>query len=186
METKVIIDAGHGIDTPGKRSPKWADGSILYEYKFNREIALRLHHDLKAHGVNSIILNPEIEDVPLQERVNRVKTIHRENPSCILVSIHANAGGGTGWECFTRTTASKKLGDVFSRNASTLLAGAWRNRGHKQANFAILNTPCPSVLTENFFMDTQKDCEFIQTEKGKRLVTRLHVKSILEYLCVNT
>ena len=32
---KILIDAGHGIDTPGKRSP---DGSFR-EYLWNREIA---------------------------------------------------------------------------------------------------------------------------------------------------
>ena len=34
---KVIIDNGHGIDTKGKRSPKWADGSQLFEWEFNYE-----------------------------------------------------------------------------------------------------------------------------------------------------
>lgn len=33
---KILIDNGHGKETPGKRSPVWPDGSQLYEYEFNR------------------------------------------------------------------------------------------------------------------------------------------------------
>ena len=44
---RILIDAGHGIDTPGKRSP---DGSFL-EYLWNREIAEMLY-DL-GYGVIS-------------------------------------------------------------------------------------------------------------------------------------
>lgn len=39
---KIFNDNGHGIDTPGKRSP---DGRFL-EYKFNLEIAVRIVSDL--------------------------------------------------------------------------------------------------------------------------------------------
>ena len=35
---KILIDNGHGIDTPGKRSP---DG-VLREYAWNRHIAGRV------------------------------------------------------------------------------------------------------------------------------------------------
>ena len=36
--TLIIIDEGHGRDTPGKRSPLWSDGTQLYEWEFNRFI----------------------------------------------------------------------------------------------------------------------------------------------------
>ena len=39
---KILIDNGHGENTPGKRSPKWADGSQLFEWKYTREIARRV------------------------------------------------------------------------------------------------------------------------------------------------
>ncbi len=35
---KVLIDNGHGAETPGKRSP---DGRLL-EYAYTREIAIRV------------------------------------------------------------------------------------------------------------------------------------------------
>ena len=36
---KVLLDNGHGENTPGKRSPKWSDGSQLFEWEYAREIA---------------------------------------------------------------------------------------------------------------------------------------------------
>ena len=46
---KIIIDNGHGSDTPGKRSP---DGRFL-ECKFNREIAARVVSDLIDRGFDA-------------------------------------------------------------------------------------------------------------------------------------
>lgn len=41
---KILIDAGHGINTPGKKSP---DGR-LKEYEWARDIAQRLEANLKS------------------------------------------------------------------------------------------------------------------------------------------
>ena len=37
----ILLDNGHGNDTPGKRSPIWPDGSQLLEWQFNRDIVTR-------------------------------------------------------------------------------------------------------------------------------------------------
>ena len=38
----VILDNGHGSETSGKRSPKWADGKQIFEYEFNRDVVKRI------------------------------------------------------------------------------------------------------------------------------------------------
>ena len=104
---KILIDNGHGKETPGKRSPVWPDGSQLYEYEFNRDIARRVYAVLTARGVDCELIVSEICDISLAERVRRVNKIARVvGPSnCLLVSIHANAGGGTGWEAWRKPPA---------------------------------------------------------------------------------
>ncbi|WP_010664939.1 N-acetylmuramoyl-L-alanine amidase [Marinilabilia salmonicolor] len=185
---KVIIDNGHGVDTHGKRSPKWADGSQLFEWEFNRDIAKRLAKALKSKGVESVLIVPEQTDVELSERVRRVNEIYRRNPGSFLVSIHANAGGGTGWEVFTSVgeTRSDDIAECFVKSAEKLLP--WMNirkdmtdgDGDKEAQFYVLkHTHCPAVLTENLFMDTVEDCRFIMSEKGRQVITDLHVEAIL-------
>lgn len=186
---KVIIDNGHGINTAGKRSPVWPDGSQLFEYEFNRDIAKQLSRALDAYGIENILIVPEIEDIPLKERVKRINAYYKENPDSFLVSIHANAGGGTGWEVFTSKgeTKSDKLADSFAMCAEISLPN-FRIRkdmtdgdSDKEANFYILrNTICPAVLTENLFMDTKKDCDFIMNEKGRLEIVELHLNAILD------
>jgi len=89
---KVLIDNGHGEETPGKRSP---DG-MFREYAYNRLIARRLVTDLKDRGVDAELLVPEENDISLKERVQRVNDCCREHgkSNVILVSIHVNAAGG--------------------------------------------------------------------------------------------
>lgn len=63
----------------------------------------------------------------------------------------------------------------------------WKCRGHKEANYQIVKyTKCPAILTENFFMDTEKDCKFIMSEDGRQRVAELHVKLIKNIIKDNT
>lgn len=66
----ILIDNGHGLDTPGKHSP---DGKFL-EATYTREIARRVVADLTDRGYNAQLLVPEPEDIPLSERVRRINT----------------------------------------------------------------------------------------------------------------
>lgn len=183
---KILLDNGHGVDTPGKRSPKWPDGSQLFEYEFNRDIVKRIANELNALEIEHVIICPENIDISLQERVARANAIAKKY-DCLFVSVHANAGGGTGWEIFTSIgeTKSDKYATVFTKEAMNKLPG-WRIRKDlsdgdpdKEANFYVLkNTICPAVLTENMFMDTEKDCRFIMSEEGRRIIAAIHVDAI--------
>ena len=55
----VLIDNGHGDNTPGKRSP---DG-ILREYKYTREIAAEVQRQLQERGYQAQLLVPEVNDI---------------------------------------------------------------------------------------------------------------------------
>ena len=116
----ILIDNGHGLDTPGKRSP---DGEFL-EATYTREIARRVVADLTDRGHNAQLLVPEPEDIPLSERVRRINThcntLGKSN--VILISIHVNAAGNglqwlnaTGWSCYTSKgqTTSDLIAECF-------------------------------------------------------------------------
>ena len=54
-----------------------------------------------------------------------------------------------------------------------------QERGFIKENFTILyNTRCPAVLTENFFMDNEKDCLFILSDEGIERIAEMHFKAI--------
>ena len=84
---KVLIDNGHGSNTPGKRSP---DGR-LREYAYTREIASRLEMELRKNGIDAERIVKEEIDVPLAERCRRANEYKASE--AILVSIHCNAAG---------------------------------------------------------------------------------------------
>lgn len=191
--TIVILDNGHGRETSGKRSPIWPFGQ-LFEYEFNRDIAARVHSALLARGVRSVLLVPELNDIPLSMRSQRAnKKAAEAGGNAFLVSIHANAGKGTGWEIFTTkgTTKSDALATIFWEEAKAEFApDGWKMRSDmsdgdpdKESDFWILRkVSCPAVLTENFFMDTEKDCRLIMSEAGRARIAAVHIRAILKAL----
>lgn len=185
---KVILDAGHGQETDGKRSPIWEDGKQLLEWEFNRDIVKRIAKKLDKLRIPYHILTPEDRDISLGERVRRANAIYAEDKSAYLISVHANAGGGTGWEAFTddKIDLSDDYCDVLYRQAEDYLEG-WRIRtckangrkGKEEQFFILKNTKCPAVLTENLFMDNEKDCRFIMSDEGRDTIAQLHVDAIV-------
>ena len=194
MSKTIILDNGHGNNTPGKRSPKWEDGTQLFEYEFNRDIVKRIAAMLTKDKVNTIILVPESNDVSLQERCNRANRIYKSSGNnAILISVHGNAGGGTGWECYTTVgkTKSDSIATILCEEAAAEFAkDGWKIRSDmadgdpdKESQFYILkHTNCPAVLTENFFMDSKKDCKFMMSEEGRNRIARMHYKAIKRML----
>lgn len=190
MSKVIILDNGHGKETAGKRSPIWGDGSQLFEWEFNRDIVRRVAAVLKADGVNFEILVPEETDVSLPERCRRANEIYRNyKEKAFLVSVHANAGGGTGWEVYTSPgeTKADAIATVFAEEAQRVFVpDGWRMRfdyadgdPDKESAFYILkHTNCPAIITENFFMDTEKDCRFIMSEDGREQIADMHVAAI--------
>lgn len=194
MKPIVLLDNGHGKETAGKRSPVWSDGSQLFEWEFNRDIVRRIAEKLEADGIPYRVLVPEETDISLTERARRANEYAKEfNGKAYVLSIHANAGGGTGWEVYTSSgqTPSDAIATVFFEEAGReFVPDGWRMRSDysdgdpdKEANFAILTkTTCPAILTENFFMDTEKDCRFIMSEDGRERIANMHVAAIKRVL----
>ena len=176
---KVLLDNGHGENTPGKRSPKWSDGSQLFEWEYAREIAKGVYNQLRAKGIDAELLVKENIDVPLAERARRANEIAARygKTKTLLVSIHCK-------------TKADDLAQVFWDMANRMFGGTWKIRGDWsdgdgdwENNFYILKkTSCPAVLTENFFMDNETDCKFLLSPEGKAQIIQLHVDSILKYI----
>ena len=188
----IILDGGHGKETPGKRSPVWSDGAQLFEYEFSRDIVHRISDELLRLRIPHCILVPEVNDIPLSERVQRANRLNYQNGgNCFLLSIHANAAQkintATGWEChiYTDKTRSKDFAVLLANEANDEFAPEWKirqslsNQPYWISNLQILReTNCPAVLTENFFMDNEKDCRFILSDEGRDRIARMHAAAI--------
>ena len=185
---KILIDNGHGKETPGKCSP---DGR-LKEYAYTREIADRVVTGLQNEGIDAQRIVPGENDVALFERVRRVNAIGKD---AILVSIHCNAMGSgvewmpaNGWSVFVGNNASmnsKRLARQLAQVALNRKVKVRRPSPQKlywTANFYICQkTNCPAVLVENFFQDNKEDVEFLLSEEGKQCVTNILLEGITNY-----
>ena len=193
---KVLIDPGHGIDTPGKRSP---DGLFL-EYLWNRQIADLLLEKLVAMGIDASIVVTETNDVTLRNRVNRVNTIcNRLGASnVLLVSIHANAAGNgsswqnaKGWSCYTSKGKTRSdqvaecLYDAFEAEFPERKIRKDLTDGDRdwEENFYMLEkSRCPAVLLENFFYDNREECAWMLQDETKRRIASAAAKGIAKYV----
>ena len=189
----VLLDNGHGSNTPGKCSP---DGK-LKEYSYAREVVKGIHQALSEEGIDSHILTPEQTDISLKERVTRANKIYKDNnKQAILISVHCNAAGSDGkwhsakgWSVYVAQNASKnskKLANCIAEEAADSglkMRYYLPDQSYWVQSLAICrDTNCPAVLTENLFQDNKEDVEFLLSEEGKQKIIDLHVKGIKKYL----
>lgn len=192
---RVLLDAGHGIDTSGKRSP---DGLFL-EYKWNREIAELVFGLLEELGFDVDFVVTETNDIPLKTRVRRV------NEACsvigshnvLLLSIHSNAAGNgsqwmkaQGWSAYT--TKGKTRSDVAALCLYDAFEEEFPDRkirrdmsdgdpDWEEDFYIIKRTSCPAVLLENFFYDNQEECRWLLTEEAKKRIAKAIVNGVQYY-----
>ena len=195
----VILDNGHGENTPGKRSP---DGR-LREYSWARIVVNMIADSLEEMGIPFSILVPESEDIPLSERVKRANAIHNEQHKngklVILLSIHCNAAGNGEWKSARGWSAWTSKGVT----ESDIVANCLYEAAHEvldpkcmkvredcsdgdsdwESNFYIIyKSSMPAVLTENFFQDNREDVEYLLSEEGKKDCVDIHIKGIQKYI----
>ena len=193
---KILIDPGHGIDTPGKRSP---DGLFL-EYLWNRQVADLILEGLVSAGVDASLVVTETNDVTLRNRVSRINTIcNRLGASnVLLVSIHANAAGNgsawmaaKGWSCYTSKGKTESdqvaecLYDAFEAEFQDRKIRKDMSDGDRdwEENFYVLQkSKCPAVLLENFFYDNREECAWMLQEETKKRIASAAVKGIIKYI----
>lgn len=190
----ILIDNGHGYNTPGKCSP---DGKFK-EWKKNRELARDIVMELKDDGYDARLIVTEENDISLAERVQRVNYICRKEgaSNVMLVSIHSNAAGADGkWHSARGFSAHVSLNasDKSKRLAKLL----WQRsieyglKGNRcvppemfiaQNLYILRHTVCPAVLTENLFYDNQEDLDMLQSQQGHDKIVLAHLRAIRDYI----
>lgn len=157
MSKLIAVDAGHGLHTPGKRTP---DGER--EWSFNNKVVIALIDELHRLGLRTVRLDDPSgqRDVPLGERTRKANNAKAD----VLVSVHHNAVLRSGWGNHTGTETysypKSTEGAKLSRAVQTELVKAYglRDRKKKVANFHMLReSKMPAILTEGGYMDSSID-----------------------------
>jgi len=173
--TKIVLDAGHGGTDSG------AVGNGLREKDLTLNIVKKIGDMLKDYeGVEIIYTRTDDRFIELSERAaiaNRAK-------ADFFLSVHINAGGGTGFESYiyngnvsTKTVAYQ---NVIHAEIMKAIGGV-RDRGKKRANYAVLRlTNMPAILTENLFIDNPRDAAKLKSDQFLQQIAYGHVQGIVK------
>jgi N-acetylmuramoyl-L-alanine amidase len=178
---RIVIDAGHGPETAGKRTP---DGS-LREYQFNSAVALLVGALLFDYeGVEVLMVHEDGRDVPLQERTNKANAWGAD----LYVSVHANANGSGSWDSAngietyvytTRPPAAVALALAVQRQL--IRRTGLLDRGVKSADFHVLReTKMPAILVECGFMTNKIEAELLKADAFRKSCAAAIVAGIVE------
>ena len=162
---RVALDAGHGLNTAGKRTP-----DNEREWSFNNKVVRAITERLNKYEDVSIVRLDDPtgkRDVPLKERTDKANKAKAD----ILVSIHHNANTGKwgswgGTETYSYTAnlpQAEKLAKMI--NDRVVSINGLRNRGTKKANFHMLReSNMTAVLPELGFMDSTTDIKVMRDD----------------------
>ncbi len=159
---KVVVDAGHG----GKDSGATANG--LREKDLTLIISRKVNQKLLNNFVveTKMTRNSDIF-VELKERTDMANKWGAN----LFLSVHINAGGGTGYEDYIHSTApatseDKKVQAEINKEINQVLQEyGQKNRGQKKADFHVLReSKMTSVLLEIMFIDNKNDAALLKNE----------------------
>lgn len=196
MKYLIVLDAGHGMNTPGKRTPLFEDGTFMHERAFNKAVVEHMQRLLASYDCTVIWVSPEDNDVSLNTRVSRANTHYNNfvkqhgdsNIKAAFVSIHANANTGTwgsanGIETlyFPGRIDSLKFAQIVQQHM--IEHTKLRDRGIKTGNFAVIrDIVCPSILCECGFMDYKPEAILLKSDNYRQTCAKAIVKGIVDYL----
>jgi N-acetylmuramoyl-L-alanine amidase len=181
MTKKIFWDKGHGGSDAG------AVGHEMQEKVLTHKIVVHAMNYLTATytGFEQRTSRTGDQTVDLNTRDDLADNWGAD----AFVSVHINAGGGTGFESYIYNGGVSSATQSLQNSLHTeILAamekfGSITDRGKKRANFVVLReTNMPAVLTENLFIDTASDANLLKNESFLKAIGEAHAKGVATFL----
>ncbi|GAB4272151.1 N-acetylmuramoyl-L-alanine amidase family protein [Thermincola ferriacetica] len=187
MSKLIAIDDGHGMDTPGKRTPPMADGKVILENQFNAPTARFLDVALQRCGFRTMFTAPEAKDVPLAIRVKRANDAKAD----AFISIHYNAFRGVWDETRGGVETCYQPGSVEGRKLAACIQ-KYIAQGTPQVNRGIVaqnlyvtrKTRMVAALVEAGFMDVRKEAALMLDPAFQKETAEQIAQGVCEYFGV--
>jgi N-acetylmuramoyl-L-alanine amidase len=169
---KIFIDPGHGGSDPG------ATANGLQEKNVTLTIATHIHEMLLSEYENVSVQMSRTGDqtVSLNARTNAANNWGAD----YYLSIHINAGGGTGFESYVDPGVGRPTVTYQEMIHQKVLEQVQLpNRGLKQGSFHVVReSNMPAILTENGFIDHAVDALKLKSSSFLESLARGHVNGI--------
>ena len=184
---KLVLDAGHGLYTAGKRCDVRLDPNQTREWTLNSRICNKIEELLKSYEGYDLLRVDDVtgkNDIDLTVRTNNANKFNAD----FYLSMHHNAGvnGGSGGGVvafvYPNVDAKTKNWQTDLYNAIIKYTGLKGNRATPiaQADFHVLReTYMPAALIEAGFMDSKTDVPIILTEDFADKVAKACVEVIV-------
>ena len=158
----------------------------IVEKEYTLKTAFALAEVLSKYGVDYKLSRTQDIDTDMDSKVAMCNAYKPD----LVVDIHFNAGGGTGFEVYRYSGGGTSL--TLAENINTEVKKIMSSRGVKtklgdngKDYFAIIrDTAAPAVLLEGGFVDTQSDADFIKANYKK--LAEAYAAGILKTLGIST
>lgn len=170
---KIFLDPGHGGNDPG------ASGNGLLEKDLTLAISLR---------IRNLLLDYENVQVRMSRDTDRTLSLSQRTEMAnswgadYLISIHINAGSGTGYEDYIYTNSSQaSVRYQNTMHEEIIQQTGWIDRGRKRGNLHMVReSNMPAILTENGFIDHASDAAKLKQSSFLDKIARGHVNGLVE------
>lgn len=152
----ICISAGHGEGENG------AVANGLIEADLTLDIAERVQTKLSTFEADVRLVPRRVD---LADRTRYANTLNAD----LYLSIHCNAGSGTGFESYIHPAAGERTQELQRIIHGTIMGyleqQGVKDRGKKTANFQVLReTTMPAVLLECLFIDSDADAALLKSD----------------------
>lgn len=169
--SRFAIDLGHGVNYDGG-----AVSSLIREETIINEVGTLVIEKLINLGHWVLEVRPWTASSLGNSLTERTTKANNNNVD-YYVSIHSNAGGGTGTEVFTY--AGREV-SVARNILNNIVALGFKNRGIKDGSAlaVIRNTEATAILIEICFIDTKSDVDLYK-KIGAEAIANAIVKGLV-------
>lgn len=200
----VCIDPGHPSETAAGAS---AHG--LVENTLNWQVAGRLQRRLSEMGIQSVLTKSKIHQLVTNRRRAEIANAYG---AAILIRLHCDAGGGSGFTWYYPDRSGTKYGvtgpprgvQIASRQAAQVMNEAMKPvlRGYLPSNpirtdaatgvggkqggvlTGSIFTRVPTALIEMCFITNQRDARFIASSAGQEKMAEALARGVVAWRAV--
>ncbi len=180
---KLALNAGHGLNTAGKRCLKSIDPNETKEYVLNKRVCDKIQSALKGYDGIEVLRIDDGSELSISARAKKANNFGADFYLAIHHNAGINGGNGGGTEAYVYLKVDEKTkqwqSDIY--NAIVGATGLKGNRSQplRQADLGeCRETEMPAVLVECGFMDSTVDTPIILTEDFAQRIANACVEVI--------
>lgn len=163
---RIALDLGHGIGVD-----KGATGIIQEEEVING-VGAMVYKKLKEYGHNVKLVRPKFGITTLLQSLTNRTIVSNSFNAELFLSIHANIGGGTGSQVFTKGGMKTPLSIKILDNLNNI---GFKNEGVKDGSnlYVIKYTCAESILIRLCYIDNDEDVKLYKKIDNEKIATAI-------------